>query len=402
MQREIVERTMRAQATLDAETERIRQLRDLERDAPTTLVELPSRIEAVEDRLPTARATLEGLTVYAPTAWQPVAGHIEEAEKGLAGARHAVTLGSAAMARNDRPEVALATREALEGVTGAAELLDAIEALRTTIADAEKRLPAELAEADRDLRDTRTALAELGQLDPGVAGRVREAERAIDQAHEAARQRPADPVDALRLATEAHRTADATLLTARDLAAARDRLEAAAASSVGTASAEVDRAATFIASRRRGVGDAARTRLAEARRHLDAASGIAATDPGAAIESAKRAQQLATEAYELAASDFSDWDQGGPGWGQRGGTSDGDATAQILGQILGGVIGGFIRSGGGGGWGGSPWGGRSRGGGGFPDLGGGLGGGWGRGGGFGTGGFGGGGGGGGRGRGGRW
>jgi uncharacterized membrane protein YgcG len=309
MQREIVERTMRAQATLDAETERIRQLRDLERDAPTTLVELPSRIEAVEDRLPTARATLEGLTVYAPTAWQPVAGHIEEAEKGLAGARHAVTLGSAAMARNDRPEVALATREALEGVTGAAELLDAIEALRTTIADAEKRLPAELAEADRDLRDTRTALAELGQLDPGVAGRVREAERAIDQAHEAARQRPADPVDALR---------------------------------------------------------------------------------------------LATEAYELAASDFSDWDQGGPGWGQRGGTSDGDATAQILGQILGGVIGGVIRSGGGGGWGGSPWGGRSRGGGGFPDLGGGLGGGWGRGGGFGTGGFGGGGGGGGRGRGGRW
>jgi hypothetical protein len=399
MQREIVERTTRAQAMLDAETGRIRQLRDLERDAPTTLVELPGRIEAVEDRLTPARATLDGLKAYAASAWQPVAGHLEEAEKGLAGARNAVTVGSAAMARDDRPTVALATREALEGVTGAGQLLDAIEALRTTIADAEARLPQELAEADRDLRDTRSALAELGQLDPGVAGRVRDAERALDQAHDAARAQPADPVAALRLATDAHRTADAALLMARDAVAAHDRLEATAESSIRTASAEIDRTATFIAQRRRGVGEAARTRLAEAQRHLDAASAVATTDPQAAAEGAQRAQRLAVEAYQLASSDFSDWDQGGPGWGQRAGTGDGDATAQILGQILGGIIGGAVRSGGGGGWGGSPWGG-SGGGSGFPDLGG-LGGGWGRGGGFGTGGFGGGGGGG-RGRGGRW
>lgn len=399
--REIVERTTRAQSTLDAETTRIRQLRDLERDAPATLVELPRRIEAVEDRLPAARATLDGLKAYAESAWQPVAGHIEEAEKGLAGARNAVTLGSAAMSRNDRPEVALATREALEGVIGATELLDAIEALRVSVGEAEARIAQELAEADRDLRETKSALAELGQLEPGVTARVREAERAIDRAHDMARQRPADPVEALRLATEAHRVADATLLTARDMTAARDRLETTAASSMRTAAAEVDRAATFIAQRRRGVGEAARTRLAEAQRHLDAAAALAATDPQGALDGARRAQQLATEAYQLAASDFSDWDGGGPGWGQRSGTSDGDATAQILGQILGGVIGGVIRSGGGGGWGGSPWGGAS-GGGGFPG-GGGLGGGWGRGGGFGSGGFGGGGGGGGgRGRGGRW
>ena len=400
MLREIVERTTRAQATLDAETGRIRQLRDLERDAPTTLVGLPQRIEAVEDRLPAAKATLEALKVYAASAWQPIHGHIEEAEKGLAGARNAVTVGSAAMARGERAEAALATSEALEGVTGAAELLDAIEALRVGIADAETRLPGELSEADRDLSDTRAALAEIGQLEPGVAGRVRDVERAIDRAHEAASQSPRDPVEALRLATEAHRIADATLLTARDLAAARDRLEATAASSLQTAASEVDRAATFIAQRRRGVGDAARTRLAEARRNLDAATALQPTDPQGAIDGARRAQELATQAYALAASDFSDWDGGGPGWGQRSGTNDGDATAEILGQILGGVIGGVVRSGGAG-WGGSPWGGPSRGDG-FPNIGGGLGGGWGRGGGFGSGGFGGGGGGGGRGRGGRW
>jgi uncharacterized membrane protein YgcG len=399
MLREIVERTQRALATLDSETGQIRKLRDLERDAPATLVELPARIEHVEDRLAVGRTAVEAMQAYAASAWRPVAGHLEEVEKGLAGARNAVIVGSAAMARDDRPDVAVATLEALEGVTGSGELLDAIDRLAATLADAEARLPGELAESNRDLRDARSAIGEIGELEPGMAGRVREAERAIDAAHEAAKQRPLDPVEALRLATEAHRVADALLVAVRDVVAAHDRLEAAARSSLATATTEYDRAATFIASRRRGIGDAARTRLAEAHRNLEAAAAIVMQEPQTAIDRSRRAQQLADEAYRLAASDFSGWDQGGPGWGQPPGAS-GDATAEILGQILGGVIGGVIRSGGGG-WGGSPWGtpGR-RGGGGFPDLGG-LSGGWGRTGGFGTGGFGGGGGGG-RGRGGRW
>jgi uncharacterized membrane protein YgcG len=399
MLREIVERTQRALATLDAETGQIRKLRDLERDAPATLVDLPAQIEHVEDRLPLSRTALDAIRAYAASAWRPVAGHLEEVEKALDGARNAVIVGSAAMARDDRPHVAVATLEALEGVTGSTELLDAIDRLAATLDEAEARLPSELAEADRDLRDGRSALGEIGQLEPGMAGRVRETERAIDAAHEAAKLRPLDPVEALRLATEAHRVADGLLVAARDVAAAHDRLEAAARSSLATATTEYDRATTFIASRRRGVGDAARTRLAEAHRNLEAAAAIVTQDPQTAIDRSQRAQQLAEEAYRLAASDFAGWDQGGPGWGQPSGTS-GDATAEILGQILGGVIGGVIRSGGGGGWGGSPWGTPKRGGGGFPDLGG-LSGGWGRTGGFGTGGFGGGGGGG-RGRGGRW
>ncbi|MGZ9277240.1 MAG: TPM domain-containing protein, partial [Candidatus Limnocylindrales bacterium] len=395
MLREIVERTTRAQATLDAETDRIRQLRDLERDAPTTLVELPARIEAVEDRLPAARAVLADLTRYAPTAWQPVRGHVEEVEKGLAGARTAVTVGSAAMARDERSEVAIATREALEGVTGSAGLIDAIDRLAATIAEAEARVPAELTEADRDLSNARTALSDADPGDTSLGGRVRDAEAALDAAHRASATRPADPVEALRLATEAHRLADALLVVARDAATARDRLEAAADSSIRTASVEVDRAATFIASRRRGVGETARTRLAEAVRHLEMAQGLTATDPTQAVEIGRRAQSLAQEAYRLASSDFSDWDGGGPGWGQR--SPSGDATAEVLGQILGGILGGVVR-GSGGGWGGSPWGGSGGG-----RSGGGLGGGWGGGGGFGSGGFGGGGGGGGgRGRGGRW
>lgn len=398
MLQEIVARTTKAQERLDAETERIRQLRDLERDAPNTLVELPARIETVEDRVDRLASTVERLEQgYAESVWRPVQGNLAEARKGIAGARTAVTAGSAAVATGDLGDVAVATRTALEGMTGAALLLDAIEGLAASVADAERRVPEEIAEATRDLADMTAALGGR-TVDPATEARRRDAESSLAAARATAAAVPPDPLEALRLATEAHRLADEGLVKARDAVAAADRLTAAADSSVRTASAEVDRAATFIASRRRGVGDTARTRLAEAQRHLLDAVGLVRTDPTRALEAARRSQALAQEAYRLAQDDFVDWDQGGPGWGQKG--PGGDETTAILGQILGGVIRGIIVGGGrsGGGWGGSPWG-RSGGGGGF--------GGWGGGGGFGSGGFGGGGGGGsggggGRGRGGRW
>ena len=62
----------------------------------------PARIEAVEDRLPAARADDRRLDAYADAAWAPVAGNLEEARKGLAGARDAVIVGSAAWPRDDR------------------------------------------------------------------------------------------------------------------------------------------------------------------------------------------------------------------------------------------------------------------------------------------------------------
>ena len=322
----------------------------------------PARIEAVEDRLPAARSTLDGLRSYAESAWQPVGGHIEEAEKGLAGARTAVTVGERGdgpqrpSGRRGRHARGARGRDRGSPAAGRDRAWSRATHRRGGAAPADgagRRRPGPPRHTDRP-RGTRASSTQ------GSRGAIREAERAIDQAHEASREQPADPVRALQLATDAHRIADAVLVAARDAAAAHDRLEAAADSSIRTASTEYDRAATFIASRRRGVGEGARTRLAEARRHLDAAAAVAASDPQAAVEGARRAQQLANDAYRLASSDFSDWDQGGPGWGQRGGTSDGDATADILGQILGGVIGGVIRSGGGGGWGGSPWGGPGR------------------------------------------
>ncbi|HEU5205913.1 MAG TPA: TPM domain-containing protein [Candidatus Limnocylindrales bacterium] len=389
MLNEIVQRLSQANGALDAQTDRIQRLRDLERDAPATLAALPDRMAAIEARIPTAEAALSGLGRYAPSASQSVRGNVAEARKGLAGARDAVAAGTASLQAGDTAKAASSTRLALEGVAGAAGLLDAIDRLGASIAAAEQQLPAELREAETDLADA----GEIARgLEPGspLAARVSAAERALAEARAAAAAVPADPAAALSKATEAHRLADEIVAAAREAATARQRLEASASASIRTAAGAVDRAGDFIATRRRGVGRTARTRLAEAERNLADATALERSDPALAAQAAGRAERLANEAYRLADDDFNDWDQGGPGWGQRRGGGD------VAGAILGGIIGGILSGGGtgGGGWGGSPWGGSggSRGGG-FP--------GWGGGGGFGGGGFGGGGGGG-FGRGGRW
>ena len=327
-------------------------------------MELPEKIEAVEDRLPAAEATLAKLQGYAPSALKPVAGNLEEARKGLAGARDAVIEGTDAVRDGEMARVAVATRTALEGVTGADALLKAVDQLAATIAEAEGRVPTEAAEADKDLADAKAALTGR-PTSPQVGAQLTAAQAAIEDARRAAGATPADPPDALRRATEAHRVATVALAAARESAAATDRLIASARSSVQTAAAEIQRAEAFISVRRRGVGDTARTRLAEAQRMLDQATSLVDSDPAAAVTAAKRADSLAEEAYRLAADDFNDWDQGGPGWGQRTGGPGGSPTADVLGAIIGGILAGGGRGGGfggGGGWGGSPWGGGGGGG----------------------------------------
>ena len=393
---EIVERAKRAQAALDAETNRIQKLRDLERDAPSILEGLPAQVASVEGRLPAADAALTHLQTYADGTWAPVKGNIAEARKGLDGARAAVERGRAALTAGDRRQAAREAGTAQEGVAGAGRLLDAIDKLTESVRDAEARLPEVLRGAQADLATARASLAgATARADHET--RLVAAETALRRAAAAAAASPPDPIGALRAATDADATIDAETAAVREDAAQRARLAAAMTGSLASATASVNRAEDFIATRRSGVGREARTRLAEAQRLLDQATAAASADPQGAIAVAGRAAQLADDAYSHAQNDFDDWNRGGPGLG-------GTRGSDVAGSILGGIIGGILSGGGGtggGGWGGSPWG--SSGGGGGP-FGGSGGGGWGGGGGGwgGGGGLGGGGGGGGRSRGGRW
>jgi hypothetical protein len=178
---------------------------------------------------------------------------------------------------------------------------------------------------------------------------VARAEAAIAEAAKAATAPQPDPIAALRLLDEANTALDAYLAEARE---AQDRSRRAAAAldqALLTARSAVATAEDFVTTRRGAVGSPARTRLAEAQRHLQQAS--ADGDPVAALQEAQQADALAQEALRLAQSDVSQWS--GPGMGGGGNNLGVDLGSLVLGGILsGGFSGGGGRGRGGGGFGG--------------------------------------------------
>ena len=360
---------------------------------------LPGRIDAVEGRLPAGETALKALDRYAPSASQTVRGNVVEARKGLTGAREAVANGTASLQAGDTAKAASATRLALEGVTGATGLLDAIDRLAASIAAAEQQLPGALREAETDLADARATATETG-LEPGQPNRRPACPRRnVRWPRRGLLRQPRLRIPLQPSARPPRPSGSPTRYSPR---LARRSLRASA-SRPRRRHRSAPRLPQWIGPRTSwGPGGGVSGGVpGHASRRPNATSPTrkpsSGTDPALAAQAAERAERLANEAYRLADDDFSDWDQGGPGWGQRRG--GGGGGGDVAGAILGGIIGGILSGGGtgGGGWGGSPWGGSggSRGGG-FP--------GWGGGGGFGSGGFGGGGGGGGggRARGGRW
>ena len=351
---EVLQRTGEANAALDAETKRIEELRSLERDAAKILAALPAQADAVDARLPAGDRALSGFTHFAPESWTAVKGNVTEARKGLDGARAAIDRGRRALDAGGAGvvrEIVTAQR----GIAGAAGLLDAVETLAASAAEAESALSGQLSAAERDAAAAEAAIgADPTGPETGRREALAEIERSIRAARAAAATRPLDPIAAGRLAATAQASAAKLLADLRSDAEQEARLAAALASSLLAAATEIDRAARFIGTRSAGMGRRARTRLAEAQRLLDQAEAVRETEPKAALDLAQKADRFAEEAYSLASMDFTRWDGGG-GRSPAGGND-------LAGAILGGIIGSILSSGGGGGgWGGSSWGSPGRG-----------------------------------------
>jgi uncharacterized membrane protein YgcG len=399
---EIVTRCRNAKALVDEQAARFQALRDLERNAPEVIARLRDTIAALEVRLPTASTTLAGLDGFAEADRAPVAGNVVEAQKRVEAAKAALTEGEAVLG-TDRAAARTSVQQAQGAITQATQLLDAVDQLAAQLAEAAAKVPGEIEAVAADIATAREAMR--GRDVPlDITGRLTEAERLVAAARTALAARPPDVLEARRLAAQADVAADEALAGVQRDQEARQRQRATVDRALAVAAGTVDRAASFIQSRSSGIGREARTRLAEAQRHLELARSLSATDPETAVSEARSAEQLAADAYRLASADFDDWDTtgyrrgGGYGSGYPGATGA-DVAGQILGGILGGILSGSGRRGGswgGGGWGGTPWGSSGPFGGGSSGRGGrGFGGTFGRGGGFG-------GGTGGRGRGGRW
>jgi uncharacterized membrane protein YgcG len=364
---DIIAHCQAANAEVDEQAKRLDALRDLEKTAPAALAALPKAIDALKARLPEIQAAQKTLSGYAPTSWASVKGNAEEADKRGHFAETQVAAGKAALAATppDSAGAARAARSAQEAVAQANQLLDAIVQLAAALEDARSKIKDELAAADADIAAAKKALAATAPNTPlgTTAADLAKADDLLRSTRQAGTAAAPDPISALKAIQSAHASADQVLSGIREASSQQGRDAAAYLIAHQSATASISQAQTFVDARSNGVGRVARTRLAEAQRHLGQAEALAATDLSTAVTEANVATNLATSAYTLASSDFVDFERGGSPRGSGGGgtgTAGGGATqigGAIGGAIIGGLIGGMLGGGGrGGGFGGTRWG----------------------------------------------
>ncbi|HEX3258136.1 MAG TPA: TPM domain-containing protein [Pseudonocardia sp.] len=384
---EIITVCRSADERLDAQVAAFDQLRNLEATAPEYLAGLAARLDATNSRLPVAEARWAALQKqYAPGSWEPAAGNLDQARSLLTGAAAELAEAHKALAtseaagrpaadgatrppaapderagdgavaaadpvaaeggeRSGRSAAVVAGRAAEQAMTQAEALLDGIGRLGTDLAAAGERIATARAETEQDIAEARALLAagESGGASGELSGLVARAESALASATAAQSATPPDPMAALRLIDEADTALDRGLVTARDAQAASRRAATARDQALLTARPAVAAAEDFIASRRGAVGTDARTRLAEAQRHL-AQAQVPGINPAAALAEAQAADALARQSLELARSDVSRWSSGG------GGATGGGLAGELGGLVLGGILAGGFSGGRGGGY----------------------------------------------------
>ncbi|QJY45832.1 TPM domain-containing protein [Pseudonocardia broussonetiae] len=344
MHADIIRACRAADERLDAQVAAFDAMRNLEATAPEYVAGLAARRDAVLARVPQTGSTWQALSArYAPSALEPVAGSLAQARRLLDVAGTEITAARSEVDAGARPAAVVSGRAAEDALTQAETLLDAVPRRGTELVEAAAAIPAARAETEQDLAEARA-------LDASLAPVVARAEAAVTASEQV---EAGDPIAALRLLDEAGAALDEAIAAARVEQDRRRRTAAVLEQTLLTARSAVDAAEDFVTTHRGAVDATARTRLAEAKRHLENARN--GQDPAEALREAQQADSLAQEALRLAQSDASSWSS----------TSSGSTGVDLGSLILGGIISGATR-GGGGGWssgGGGGW--SSGGGGGF-------------------------------------
>ena len=386
---EIVAHCTKAQELVEEQTARFRELRDLERRAPEVLDELQAAVASVQERLPAVEAQVTTLRDEASGSSQAVHGNPAEARKRIEIAQRGISDGRAALAADDRGGAARVAKAAQDALAQARRLLEAVEHETRNLGEARAGLDAALAQAATDLGSADAAVR--GATDTDQADELAAARSTLEAARAASAAMPRDLVLAYRLAREAEAAADEVVARVREGEERRSKELAAADAAIRAAELATDRAEEFIAGRRHGVGRRPRTALSEADAALERARAVRDREPAAAVTEARRATQLADDAYARARAEFQRAQGAGRGGtvvigGQpfpmgRGSDWGSDVGGAIIGGIIGSILSGGGRRGGGGGFGGFGGGGFGGGGGlggGGRSFGGGFGGGGGR------------------------
>jgi uncharacterized membrane protein YgcG len=356
-----------ADRELQSQTEAFEKLRDLVLNAPSRLaalteqyVELTARIAPAEQRMAELRNEFDAMALTS------VSGNIVNTKERLAFADRNVSSARGLVAVQGGQQIALVDAiHAAESALGQARaLLDAIDNAANDIRHATAALPsviddieAGVKRADEQLHQPRgTASGHTAEL---TAARDA-ATGALDHSRSTSTGGCTDPLGAFARLTKADADLNRVLTAMAQEQANAERLNRSYEQAVFTAQARVRGVSEYIDTRRGSVGAEARTRLAEARRHLEAAQDKRSTNLTEAIVHANTASTLAAKAQTLANADVQQ--------AQRiyAGRTGSDTGAMIGGIIIGDLLRGGMR-GGFGGWSPTSFGGRPRSTGGSPD-----------------------------------
>ncbi|MFP3988152.1 TPM domain-containing protein [Streptomyces sp. E11-3] len=333
--KEIVARCAQAGARLDAESADFDRLRALEQNAPDALDHAERVFREVEGRTGTAEATFAALAArYADSAVAPVAGRVEEAKERLLFTLARLGEARQALDAGDSGTATVRLRAVEGAVDQAGTLVDSVDRLAQELAAATGRLPGALTETEADLGDARGMLEGpvAGTSTSDLRGRIARAETVVGEVRETLATGRHDPIDALRRIEEADAALEEALAGTREKADADRRALALLDQAILTSRSGVGAAADYVTTHRGAVGGRARTRLAEALRHLDRAAALAASDTSGALAEAQQAGALARQAQQLAAGDVDSYESRSSG--------DGDGASAVLGGILLGGEGG--------------------------------------------------------------
>ncbi|MGW1071351.1 TPM domain-containing protein [Streptomyces sp. NPDC002537] len=290
---EICSHCTSANRRLDAESAAFDRLRGLKANATGILAHAEAAAEALAPRIDAAEAALAALAGRcARTALAPVARHPAEARDRLAFAATGLAEARRALTAGEDDGAAISLRAAEAALSQARTLTTAALRRAHELSGTAARLPIALADAEAGLAAVRAS----GAAD---AERVAAAERALAEVRRELASGPYDPRAVLRRVQETSAALDAAAGEHADEGRARRRIERAVAAARG----EVAAARDFISTHRGAIGCRARTRLAEAERHLTLARSLTAVGERAVLYATGDADSLARQARALAEHD---------------------------------------------------------------------------------------------------
>lgn len=353
----VVVSAARADRELESQTEAFEKLRDLVINAPARLDSLTQQYVELTTRLGPAEQRLAALHKdFSAAALTSVSGNVTTAKERLAFADRNIGTArelAAQAVSGQQSRLVDAVRAAESALGQARALLDAVDHAAADIQHAIDRLPSAMTDIQNDITRADELLQKTSNVKTAHAADLVAARDAAIRAVESARAGASDdPLGEFGQLTKADAGLNGLLATLAQEQAAAEQLNRSLEQALFTAQSRVRAASDYVDTRRGSIGPEARTRLAEAKRHLQAAQDKRSTLPTEAIAHANAASTLAATAQSLANDDVQLAQRAYVG---RGGS---DMGAMLGGIIIGNVLGGGMR-GGFGGWsptsfGGSP------------------------------------------------